>query len=205
MYKGFFKRILDILVSFVLLTLSLPITFFTTILLAFANAGQPFFTQQRPGKNEKIFKVIKFRTMNNKRDEKGALLPDSVRLTPIGRLVRKTSIDELPQLLNVLKGDMSLIGPRPLLIKYLPYYQGKEKLRHSIRPGITGYAQVEGRNSLNWDKRLACDVYYVENLSAALDYEIFYRTIRNIFLSKDVVEDPRSIMDDLDVERMKNV
>ena len=154
--------------------------------LWFANNGKPFFYQLRPGKGERIFRIIKFKTMNDRCDANGQLLPDAERLTKIGAFVRKTSLDEIPQLLNVLKGDMSLIGPRPLLVKYLPYYSKREQLRHTVRPGITGLAQVNGRNKLNWDDRLELDAQYVENLSFLLDIKILFRTIINVLLRKDI-------------------
>ena len=154
--------------------------------LWFANNGKPFFYQLRPGKGERIFRIIKFKTMNDRCDANGQLLPDAERLTKIGAFVRKTSLDEIPQLLNVLKGDMSVIGPRPLLVKYLPYYSKREQLRHTVRPGITGLAQVNGRNKLNWDDRLELDAQYVENLSFLLDIKILFRTIINVLLRKDI-------------------
>lgn len=201
MYRLFFKRVIDLFISIILLVLTFPLILMVTILLAIVNRGTPFFTQKRPGKDEKIFEIIKFRTMTNEKDVNGVLLPDKDRLTRIGRLVRKLSIDELPQLLNVVKGEMSLIGPRPLLVKYLPYYRDDEKIRHNVRPGITGYAQVKGRNALGWDERLILDQYYVKHLSLSLDLSIILMTIYAVFSSRNVVEDPRSIMDDLDVER----
>lgn len=155
--------------------------------LHFANKGAgAFFFQDRPGKDERIFKVIKFKSMTDERDSEGNLLPDAQRLTKVGRFVRATSIDELPQIINVLKGDMALIGPRPLLVEYLPYYTERERKRHSVRPGITGYTQTHGRNNLTWDERLEMDVYYVENLSFAMDLKVFFRTIYNVLARKDV-------------------
>lgn len=155
--------------------------------LHFANKGAgAFFFQDRPGKDEKIFKVIKFKSMTDERDSEGNLLPDAQRLTKVGRFVRATSIDELPQIINVLKGDMALIGPRPLLVEYLPYYTERERKRHSVRPGITGYTQTHGRNNLTWDERLEMDVYYVENLSFVMDLKVFFRTIYNVLARKDV-------------------
>jgi lipopolysaccharide/colanic/teichoic acid biosynthesis glycosyltransferase len=153
--------------------------------------------------NEKVFKLYKFKTMNDKMDQNGELLPDAQRLTQVGNIIRKTSLDELPQLINVIKGDMSLIGPRPLLPRYLPYYDKKEKLRHKLRPGITGWAQVNGRNVSNWNDRLAADIYYYNNLSLKLDVIIFFKTIKSVFSGKDIITDPDSIMDPLDVERSK--
>ncbi len=204
MYILFFKRFLDFIGSLVLLSLISPIFVFLTIFLAFANAGKPFFVQKRPGKNEKIFSIIKFKTMNDRKDTEGNLLSDTERLTPIGSFVRKTSLDEIPQLINVVLGDMSFIGPRPLLTKYLPYYREEEKLRHTIRPGITGLAQVSGRNLLKWDDRLAKDVEYVKNISFLLDVKIVIKTIQNVITSKDVVVDPQSIMVNLMEEREKS-
>ncbi|WP_103865530.1 sugar transferase [Aquimarina sp. I32.4] len=204
MYKLFIKRSLDFCVALSLLFLISPIFLLLTVFLVMANNGKPFFVQRRPGENEKIFSIIKFKTMNDKKDTKGKLLPDKDRLTNVGVFVRKTSLDEIPQLINVLKGEMSFIGPRPLLIKYLPYYSKEEQMRHSVRPGITGLAQVSGRNILNWDDRLAMDVNYVDNISASLDLKIIIRTIKNVLTSKDVVVDPNSVILDLDEYRTKN-
>ena len=164
-----------------------------TIWLHFANKGAgAFFFQERPGKDAKIFKIVKFKSMTDERDEHGHLLPDRDRLTRIGAIVRKTSIDELPQLINVLKGDMALIGPRPLLPDYLPYYTEREQLRHTVRPGITGWAQVHGRNNVSWDDKLECDAYYVEHLSLMMDCGIILTTIKNVLQSKDVNVVPAS-------------
>jgi lipopolysaccharide/colanic/teichoic acid biosynthesis glycosyltransferase len=171
------------------------------IVLSITNQGKPFFFQQRPGKNGKIFTIIKLKTMNNKKDSKGNLLPDEKRLTKVGGFIRKTSLDEIPQLINVLKGDMSLIGPRPLVIRYLPFYTDKERLRHTVRPGITGLAQVNGRNTIKWDERLALDVDYVENLSFKQDLNIFYKTVLKVIVSENIINNPKSIMEDLDEER----
>ena len=155
--------------------------------LHFANKGAgAFFFQERPGKDEKIFKVIKFKSMTDERDAEGNLLPDAQRLTKVGQFVRATSIDELPQIINVLKGDMALIGPRPLLVEYLPYYKDRERLRHTVRPGITGYTQTHGRNNLSWDERLEMDAYYVEHLTFGMDLSVFFRTIYNVLARKDV-------------------
>lgn len=188
MYKHFFKRVIDFTISACALIIIWPILLFITIFLHFANRGAgAFFTQERPGKDEKIFKLIKFKSMTDECDEHGNLLPDSKRLTKIGRFIRATSIDELPQLVNVLKGEMSLIGPRPLLPRYLPYYTERERLRHSVRPGITGWAQVHGRNNTTWETMLENDVWYVEHLSFSLDVKIFFLTIKNVLISKDVV------------------
>tara|TARA_R110000751_G_scaffold49322_1_gene109867 strand:+ start:2887 stop:3510 length:624 start_codon:yes stop_codon:yes gene_type:complete len=197
----YFKRLFDILLSlFGLLVLS-PILLVVALILALDFKDTPFFTQSRPGKNEKIFKVFKFKTMNNKKDENGALLSDTERLTPLGIFIRKTSIDELPQLFNVLIGDMSLIGPRPLLVKYLPYYKPEERIRFSVRPGITGLAQVSGRNYMSWDEKFRKDIYYVQNLSFKQDAQIFYKTLIKVFQTSDVELDQSSYMADLDIER----
>lgn len=201
MYKHFFKRLLDIIISVGVLVLASPVFFILLIGLFFANQGKPFFFQLRPGKDEKIFKIIKFKTMNDKKDSDGNLLPDSKRLTAVGKFVRKTSLDEIPQLINVLKGDMSLIGPRPLLIKYLKYYKEQERVRHTIRPGITGLAQVTGRNLMQWDERLALDVKYVNDISFTNDCKIIVETIKNVIFSKNIVIDPESVMKNLDDER----
>lgn len=187
MYRRFFKRLFDIIISFTALVCLSPILVVVTIWLHFANKGAgAFFLQERPGKNAKIFKIIKYKTMTDERDENGQLLPDAARLTKVGRFVRSTSIDELPQLINVLKGDMSLIGPRPLLPEYLPYYTSREQLRHTIRPGITGWAQVNGRNHIKWDDRLELDAYYVEHFSLKMDCKIIFMTIKNVISSKDI-------------------
>ncbi|MCT4287938.1 sugar transferase [Elizabethkingia anophelis] len=201
MYKYFFKRLLDIVVSISVLIIFSPIFIIVFICLFIANSGKPFFFQERPGKGEKLFRIIKFKTMNDKKDDDGNLLPDAKRLTKVGSFVRKTSLDELPQLINVFIGDMSLIGPRPLLIKYLPYYKEEERLRHSVRPGITGWAQVNGRNTVKWDDRLALDVIYVKNLSFMMDVKIIWKTIMKVIKSENIVVDPESIMKNLDDER----
>lgn len=187
MYRRFFKRFFDIIISFTALVCLSPLLITVTIWLHFANKGAgAFFLQERPGKNAKIFKIIKYKTMTDERDENGNLLPDALRLTKVGKFVRSTSIDELPQLFNVLKGDMSLIGPRPLLPEYLPYYTSREQLRHTIRPGITGWAQVNGRNHIKWDDRLELDAYYVEHFSLKMDCKIIFMTIKNVISSKDI-------------------
>ena len=186
MYKHFFKRVFDFIIALVALILLSPIFLIVMIGLYFANQGKPFFFQARPGLNEKIFKIIKFKTMNDKKDANGNLLSDAERLTPIGAFVRKTSLDELPQLINVLKGDMAIIGPRPLLPQYLPLYSETQKSRHNVRPGITGWAQVNGRNAISWSKKFELDVWYVDNISLYLDVKIVFLTIKKIFSSKDV-------------------
>lgn len=204
MYRYFFKRFFDFIVAFILFILTLPFLVIIFLCLWIANKGAVFFLQPRPGKNERVFRVIKFKTMTDETDERGNLLPDAARLTRIGCFVRKTSLDELPQLINVLKGDMSLIGPRPLLVRYLPYYREREHLRHSVRPGITGWAQVCGRNLLEWDRRLEKDVWYVEHLSFLLDLKIVLLTVKKIVKKEDIVVDAHSVMKDLDEERKEN-
>ena len=187
MYKHFFKRLLDIIISGIALLCIGWFLILVAIFLHFANKGAgAFFFQERPGKDEKIFKVIKFKSMTDERDENGNLLPDKDRITKVGKFVRKTSIDELPQLINVFKGDMSLIGPRPLLPEYLPYYTEREKLRHTVRPGISGWAQVNGRNSVTWDQKLEMDAYYVEHLTLMMDVRVILTTIKNVLMAKDV-------------------
>ncbi|ATC36125.1 sugar transferase [Elizabethkingia anophelis] len=186
MYKKVFKRLLDFSISLFGLVLLSPIFICVTIALYFANQGKPFFFQNRPGLNEKIFKIIKFKTMNDKRDFEGNLLPDADRLTQIGLFVRKTSLDEIPQLINVLKGDMSLIGPRPLLPQYLPLYNKLQKRRHEVRPGITGWAQINGRNAISWTKKFELDVWYVDNLSINLDIKILFLTIKKVFVREGI-------------------
>lgn len=187
MYAHFFKRVFDFTLALIALLLIGWLLVIIAIWLHFANKGAgAFFTQERPGKDEKIFKVIKFKSMTDERDADGNLLPDAQRLTKVGRFVRATSIDELPQVINVLKGDMALIGPRPLLVEYLPYYKERERLRHTVRPGITGYTQTHGRNNLSWDERLEMDAWYVEHLTFMTDMKVFFRTIYNVLVRKDV-------------------
>lgn len=187
MYKSFLKRAIDFTLALIALLLIGWLLGLIALWLHFANKGAgAFFFQERPGKDEKIFKVIKFKSMTDERDADGNLLPDAQRLTKVGRFVRATSIDELPQIINVLKGDMALIGPRPLLVEYLPYYKERERLRHTVRPGITGYTQTHGRNNLSWDERLEMDAYYVEHLTFGMDLSVFFRTIYNVLARKDV-------------------
>ena len=200
MYARFFKRLLDFTVAFIIFLFLWWFLAIIAIWLYFANKGAgAFFLQERPGKDEKIFKVIKFKSMTDERDAEGNLLPDRQRLTKIGRFIRATSIDELPQIINVLKGDMSLIGPRPLLIRYLSYYTEREKKRHSVRPGITGWAQINGRNLLNWNARLECDAFYAENVSFLFDLKIFFLTIYKILKRDGNVPDKKEHY--LDLER----
>lgn len=187
MYKQFFKRFLDVLISGTALLLIGWLLILIAIFIHFANKGAgAFFLQERPGKDEKIFKIIKFRTMTDERDAEGRLLPDKDRITKVGTVVRKLSIDELPQLINVFKGDMSFIGPRPLLPEYLPWYTERERLRHTVRPGMSGWAQVNGRNNLSWDEKLELDVYYVEHLTFLMDIRVIFKTIVNVISGKDV-------------------
>ncbi len=186
MYKTVFKPLLDFHLSLIGFTLLSPLFLLVTLLLTIANSGRPFFFQPRPGKNGRIFRVIKFKTMNDKRDQQGKLLPDSERLTRIGMFVRKTSLDEIPQLLNVIKGDMSLVGPRPLLVEYLPLYNAEQARRHEVRPGITGWAQVNGRNAINWQQKFVYDVWYVDHLSLTLDIKILWMTVAKVFKSEGI-------------------
>ena len=188
MYKNFFKRIIDFTIVFIALLIIWPILLIITIWLHFANKGAgAFFTQERPGKDGKIFKVIKFKSMTDEKDEKGKLLPNEQRITKIGKFIRSTSIDELPQLINVLKGDMALIGPRPLLPRYLELYSKEQMRRHEVRPGITGWAQVNGRNAITWTKKFELDVWYVDHCSLWLDIKIIFMTVRNVLQRKDIV------------------
>ena len=186
MYRHFLKRIIDFILGLIGFILLSPIFLVVLILLMINNQGKPFFFQKRPGKNEKIFKVIKFKTMNDKKGKNGELLPDADRLTKVGIFVRKTSLDEIPQLINVLKGDMSLIGPRPLLPEYLPLYSEVQKKRHNVKPGITGWAQVNGRNAISWKKKFEYEVWYVENLSFILDMKILFKTVVKVVKSEDI-------------------
>ena len=193
MYKYFFKRLLDILISGIGLICLCPILLMLAVLVRLKLGSPVIFKQERPGLNEKIFTLKKFRTMTDARDADGKLLPDAQRLTKFGRFLRSTSLDELPELWNIFAGDMSLIGPRPLLVSYLPYYTEREQLRHTVRPGLTGLAQISGRNFLEWDKRLEKDAEYVENLSFGLDIKIFFLTIKKVFVREDVVVDTNKI------------
>jgi len=185
-YTGFFKPLADFVVALTVFVILSPVFIIVVCWLTIANSGKPFFFQRRPGKNEKIFKVIKFKTMNDRKDKQGNLLPDADRLTPIGRFVRKTSLDEVPQLLNVIKGDMSIVGPRPLLEEYLPLYNPTQQLRHSVKPGITGWAQVNGRNAISWKQKFEYDVWYVNNIGFLLDFRILLLTVRNVAKSEGI-------------------
>jgi lipopolysaccharide/colanic/teichoic acid biosynthesis glycosyltransferase len=186
MYKRFIKRFLDFILSLSGLIILSPLFVLITLLLFIINRCNPFFIQFRPGKNEYIFKVIKFKTMNDKKDTKGNLLSDTERITKVGAFVRKTSLDEIPQLINVLKGDMSIIGPRPLLVQYLPLYNETQKRRHEVRPGITGWAQINGRNAISWKQKFEYDVWYVEHISFLLDVKILFRTIMKVFKTEGI-------------------
>lgn len=187
MYKHFFKRVLDFFISLVALICISPILLVVTIWLHFANKGAgAFFFQERPGLHGKIFKVIKFKTMTDEKDAEGNLLPDEVRLTKVGKFVRSTSIDELPQLINVLKGDMSLIGPRPLLVQYLPIYSPEQARRHEVRPGISGWAQCHGRNAISWSEKFKLDVWYVDHCTLWTDIKVIFITVKNVLMRKDI-------------------
>ncbi len=195
MYKQFFKRVLDFTLSLIALIVLSPVIIILTIILFFINKGNPFFTQDRPGKHEKRIKIIKFKSMLDTRDEKGNLLPDVQRMTKTGVFIRKFSLDELPQLINVLIGDMSLVGPRPLLFKYIPLYNEEQRRRHDVTPGITGWAQVNGRNSIEWNAKFKYDVYYVDNLSFALDVKILFMTLKKVIAREGVNQsDERPMM-----------
>lgn len=196
MYKHFFKRLIDFILVLCVLLVIWPILLVITVWLHFANKGAgAFFTQDRPGKNGKIFKVIKYKTMTDERDAEGNLLPDADRLTKVGRFVRSTSIDELPQLINVLKGDMALIGPRPLLPQYLPLYSPEQARRHEVRPGITGWAQINGRNAISWTKKFEYDVWYVDHCSFWLDLKIVFLTIKKVFIREGISQEGQATME----------
>lgn len=197
MYKHFFKRFFDFGISLIVLVCLSPFLLVITIWLHFANKGAgAFFLQERPGKNGKIFKVIKYKTMTDERDSDGNLLPDENRLTKVGRFVRSTSIDELPQFINVLKGDMSLIGPRPLLVKYLPRYSPEQARRHEVRPGISGWAQCHGRNGISWTEKFKFDVWYVDHLSLAVDLKVIWLTIQSVLKREGISEDGQATMEE---------
>lgn len=202
-YKNYFKRPLDFFLALCGLVVLSPILIITIVVLTISFKESPFFSQKRPGKNERIFSVLKLKTMNSRKDANGNLLPDSERLTPMGIFIRKTSIDELPQLINVLTGDMSLIGPRPLLIRYLPYYTKEEKKRFLIRPGITGLAQISGRNFMSWEDKFKKDIEYMENMSFKNDLILIFKTIEKIFNPGEIDVDPNSnpLMLAMDLQR----
>ena len=196
MYRKYLKRWLDFVIVLCVLAVIWPILLLVTLWLHFANKGAgAFFTQERPGRNGKIFKVIKFKTMTDERDADGNLLPDAERLTPVGRFVRSTSIDELPQLINVLKGDMALIGPRPLLVQYLPLYSKEQARRHEVRPGITGWAQCHGRNSISWTEKFKLDVWYVDHCSLITDIKVIFVTIKKVLLRDGISQEGQATME----------
>lgn len=186
MYQKAVKPTLDIFCGIVALILFSPILLIVTLLLYKSNDGKPFFYQERPGLNGKIFRIIKFKSMNDKRDAKGELLPDHIRLTPVGAFIRKTSLDEIPQLFNVVKGQMSFVGPRPLRVSYLPLYNEVQRRRHDVKPGITGWAQVNGRNAISWEQKFDYDVWYVKHISFLLDLKILFKTVEKVFKSEGV-------------------
>lgn len=185
-YENGVKRLMDIIFSLLGLLVLSPVFMIIVVVLLFFNNGKPFFFQKRPGKNEKIFRIIKFKTMNDKKDENGELLPFNQRITKTGAFIRKYSLDEIPQLLNVLKGDMSVIGPRPLLVQYLPLYNNWQKKRHNVKPGITGWAQVQGRNAITWKRKFELDVWYTENISFLLDMKILLLTIKKVIIKEGI-------------------
>ena len=209
MYRNYFKRVIDFIISLVALIILSPFFLVFIILGAIIMRGNPFFGQDRPGKDEKVFKLIKFRSMSNKKDKEGKLLPDKYRITKYGEFIRATSIDELPELINVLKGDMALVGPRPLLVEYLPYYTEKEKHRHDVRPGITGLAQVNGRNYITWEETFEYDVEYVNNITLLGDINILFKTIAKVIKREDITDatdtdtdsEGRHVHDALNIER----
>ncbi|MFA7637448.1 MAG: sugar transferase [Monoglobales bacterium] len=203
MYAKYFKRVIDFTLALIALIVLSPLFIILTIAGAVAMGGNPFFVQERPGKDEKIFSLIKFRTMNNKRGEDGELLPDTVRLNKYGRFLRSTSCDELPSLVNVLMGDLSLIGPRPLAVQYLPFFTETERKRHSVRPGLTGLAQANGRNGLSWDKKFEYDIAYVENLTFAMDAKIFLKTIKVVLTRQNIGIRGEDGLIDFDVYRKR--
>ena len=196
MYRKFFKRFFDFLLSLMALLVLSPVLLILILLGAIKMKGNPFFTQLRPGKNEKIFKLIKFRTMTNAKDKDGNLLPDEVRLTKYGKILRSTSLDELPELINILKGDMSIVGPRPLLVRYLPRYNAQQKRRHEVRPGLTGYAQANGRNAISWEEKFRLDVEYVDNLTFGMDVKIIFQTVGKIFKREGISSESSATMEE---------
>lgn len=196
MYERFIKRILDFTLSLIALAVLLPLMLVLMVLGAIKMKGNPFFTQLRPGKDGKIFKLIKFRSMTCEKDKDGNLLPDDVRLTRYGEILRSTSLDELPELLNILKGDMSIVGPRPLLVQYLPLYNEEQRHRHDVRPGLTGWAQVNGRNSITWEDKFRYDVWYVRNISFILDVKILFLTVKKVFCREGISAENSATMED---------
>ena len=201
MYRNFFKRIFDFFLSGLALIVLSPIMLLTAVLVRVRLGSPVFFCQDRPGRDEKLFRLLKFRTMTDQRDKQGNLLPDEVRLTGFGRMLRSTSLDELPELINILKGDMAVVGPRPLLVRYLPFYKPEERVRHSVRPGLTGLAQISGRNNLGWDERLGLDAEYAKNITILGDVKIILRTVGKVFRRSDIASGEQLLMQDLDRER----
>lgn len=195
MYAKYIKRLMDFILSLCAIIVLSPILLFLTVIGAFAMKGNPFFTQLRPGKNEKIFKLIKFRTMTCEKDKNGQLLPDDVRLTKYGKFLRSTSLDELPELFNILKGDMSIVGPRPLLVKYLPLYNERQKHRHDVLPGLTGLAQISGRNSLTWEQKFEDDIKYIENITFLGDIKIIFLTVYKVFKREGISQENNATME----------
>ncbi|SEG42422.1 Sugar transferase involved in LPS biosynthesis (colanic, teichoic acid) [Halpernia humi] len=194
MYRCLFKPLFDFIFALLAFIVLFPIFLVVSIILTIVNRGNPFFLQLRPGKNEKIFSIIKFKTMTDFKDSSGVLLSDEVRLTKFGKIVRKTSLDEIPQLLNVIKGEMSLVGPRPLLPEYLPLYNSTQKKRHSVKPGLTGWAQVNGRNAISWEKKFALDVWYVEHQSFFIDLKILFITLKKVILSHGIYQEGEAVV-----------
>ena len=206
MYAKFFKRLIDIILAGVALIVLSPVLLILAVVGAIKMKGNPFFTQERPGKNEKIFKLIKFRSMTCEKDKDGKYLPDDVRLTRYGRILRSTSLDELPELINILIGDMSIVGPRPLLVEYLPYYTKEERHRHDVRPGLTGWAQVNGRNNIgSWEERFAYDLEYVNNLTFAMDMKVVMKTVSKVIKRSDIQVGSEIKAGRLDVARRENL
>lgn len=198
MYTKYFKRMMDFILSLIALIVLSPVLVVLMILGAVFMRGNPFFTQPRPGKNEKIFKLIKFRTMDNRKDADGNLLPDEVRLNRYGKFLRSTSLDELPELINIVKGDMAIVGPRPLLVQYLPLYNDVQRRRHEVLPGLTGWAQVNGRNSISWLEKFEFDVEYVERISFLFDIKIILLTVKSVFLHEGISSANSETMEDFD-------
>ena len=196
MYRKYFKRPMDFVLSLLALTVLSPVLLLLTVIGAIVMKGNPFFTQQRPGKDEKIFKLIKFRTMTCEKDENGELLPDEKRLTKYGKLLRSTSLDELPELINILKGDMSIVGPRPLLVKYLPLYNDRQRHRHDVRPGLSGYAQTNGRNAITWEEKFELDLEYINNITFIGDWIIIFKTVFQVFKREDINSETAATMEE---------
>ena len=195
MYPRFFNRLFDLIISILILVITSPFWIISLIALSLVNEGKPLFIQKRPGKNGQLFNIIKFKTMNDKKSNTGDLLPDDERLTPVGALIRTLSLDEIPQMVNVLKGDMSLVGPRPLLVEYLPLYNKEQARRHEVKPGITGWAQVNGRNTIRWQKKFAYDVFYVDHLSFVMDLKILLLTVKKVFRREGISSDTSVTME----------